>query len=223
MEIAPHVHLIAGPVVNCYLIVEADGLTLIDTGLRGYAKKIAGYLSSLGFTVQDIRRILITHADGDHVGSLAGLKAASGATTYASAVEARAIARGESSRELKFTGPAKVLAGLLGRFFRFQAIEVDEILNPGDTLPVLGGLKVVPTPGHTPEHVSFYAPAQGILFAGDSMRANQRGLLPSRGANTWDEALALESVRHQAALRPSIVCVGHGPVVRGAAGKFPLA
>ena len=47
------------------------------------------------------------------------------------------------------------------------------------------------------------------------------GLRESRGANTWDEAKAVESMRAQAALNPQIVCVGHGPLVKDAAGKFP--
>jgi hypothetical protein len=46
-------------------------------------------------------------------------------------------------------------------------------------------------------------------------------LRESRGMNTWDEQLAIESVRRQAALGARIVCVGHGPVVTEAAGKFP--
>ena len=54
------------------------------------------------------------------------------------------------------------------------------------------------------------------------MRASNDTLIPSRGANTWDEAIALESVRLQAALNPQIVCVGHGAVVREAMKKFPV-
>ncbi|MFQ5615813.1 MAG: MBL fold metallo-hydrolase [Anaerolineales bacterium] len=221
MEITPNVHIISGTAVNCYLIVEPDGLTMIDTGLPSYEKKITGYIAALGRSVQDIKQILITHADGDHVGSLAALKAASGAAACANAIEAKAIRAGESSRDVEFTGLVKIIAGLLKRFFEYQAVEIDQILAPGQELPTLGGLAVIPTPGHTPGHISFYAPSAGILFAGDSMRASKDALIPSRGGNTWDEAEALSSVRLQAAMNPKIVCVGHGPVIRDAAGKFP--
>lgn len=98
---------------------------------------------------------------------------------------------------------------------------MDELIVEGQALPVLGGLQVVETPGHTPGHVSFFSPSAGILFAGDSMVSENTGLRPSRGFNTWDEARALESVRKQAALGAAIVCAGHGPVVTQAAGKFP--
>jgi hypothetical protein len=53
------------------------------------------------------------------------------------------------------------------------------------------------------------------------MVSENGALRESRGFNTWDEAKAIESVRRQAALGAQIVCVGHGPVVRDAAGKFP--
>jgi glyoxylase-like metal-dependent hydrolase (beta-lactamase superfamily II) len=99
---------------------------------------------------------------------------------------------------------------------------VDERLADGQVLPVLGGLRVVATPGHTPGHISLYAPAVGVLFVGDSLVSERDGLRPSRGANTWDEAQALESVRLQAALGAHVVCPAHGPVVNNAIGKFPL-
>jgi hypothetical protein len=35
MEVSPNVHCIAGAVVNCFLIFDTDGLTLIDTGIPG--------------------------------------------------------------------------------------------------------------------------------------------------------------------------------------------
>jgi len=82
-------------------------------------------------------------------------------------------------------------------------------------------LHVVETVGHTPGHISLYAPAFNLLFPGDSMVSDDKGLYGSRPANTWDEAKANESVRKQAALGASIVCPGHGPVVTDAQNKFP--
>ena len=52
---------------NCYLVREADGLTLVDTGLAGSANGILAAAQQLG---QPIKRITLTHAHGDHVGSL---------------------------------------------------------------------------------------------------------------------------------------------------------
>jgi len=222
VEIIPDVHVISGGIVNCYLIVDTDGLTLIDTGLAGNANRICKYVAGLGRQPGDVKRILITHADGDHVGSLAALKAATGARVYANAVEAEAIAAGRSSRALKADNLLlKLVFAITGRFFKAQPAQVDEFLADGQVLPVLGGLRVVETFGHTPGHVSLFAPAAGILFVGDSLVSNKNGLRGSGGANTWDQDKANASVRKQAALGARIVCSGHGPVVRDAAGKFP--
>jgi glyoxylase-like metal-dependent hydrolase (beta-lactamase superfamily II) len=79
----------------------------------------------------------------------------------------------------------------------------------------------VPTPGHTPGHISFYSASARILFAGDSVRSSRDELLCSTGPVTWDELEAQNSMRLQAAMRPRIVCVGHGKVVKNAVGKFP--
>ena len=89
MEVAPNVHLIPGITANPYLIVDADGLTLIDAGLPGSDRKILRALAGLGYYApKDLKRILITHAGFDHVGGLARLKAATGARVYASAIAA---------------------------------------------------------------------------------------------------------------------------------------
>jgi glyoxylase-like metal-dependent hydrolase (beta-lactamase superfamily II) len=225
MEIAPNVHMIPGRAVNCYLLVDQDGLTLIDTGLPLDKNKILNYIADLGRPLPDLKRIVVTHADGDHVGSLAALKARSGARVYASEIEAQAIAAGRPSRPLKPQGMQAVLFALLRplmtRMLRAEPATVDEIVEEGRVLPILGGLRIVATPGHTPGHISLFAPAAGTLFCGDSLASDAGRLRGSRGMNTWDQAKANESVRLQAALGARIVCPGHGVVVTDAAARFP--
>jgi glyoxylase-like metal-dependent hydrolase (beta-lactamase superfamily II) len=109
------------------------------------------------------------------------------------------------------------MAGL----FKPAPVQVDELLSDGQILPVLGGLHVVETLGHTPGHISLFAPSAGVLFCGDSIVSGEDGLRGSSGANNWDQAKSDESVRKQAALGAHILCSGHGPVVMDATGKFP--
>jgi glyoxylase-like metal-dependent hydrolase (beta-lactamase superfamily II) len=224
MKIIDNVFVVPGAVANPYLLVDTDGVTVIDAGLPRSERKILAYLASLGKQARDVKRIIITHADFDHIGGLAALQRASGARTYASQIEADAIAMGRSSREIKATGFSlrRVLFSLLRPFMKLTPFQVDEILAEGQTLPVLGGLRVIETPGHTPGHISLFAPAVGVLFCGDSMVSNDHGLHGSRPGITWDETRARESERKQAALGARIVCSGHGPVVMDADGKFPI-
>lgn len=223
MEISPNVHLIPSGIVNTYLIVEPDGLTLIDTGLAGNFKTIMKYIASLGKQPADLKRIILTHSDGDHVGALADLKAATGARACTTPIEAHAIEAAHPSRDLKVKGvQALLFKYIAGPLFKTKPAHVDDFIDDGDVLPILGGLRVVATIGHTPGHISLYAPAHKILFGGDSMTSTKSGLRCSGGMNTWDEAKAKEAVRIQAALGAEMVCVGHGPVVTNAAGKFPV-
>jgi glyoxylase-like metal-dependent hydrolase (beta-lactamase superfamily II) len=224
MKIIDNVFVVPGVVANPYLIVDADGLTVIDTGLPRSDKKILAYVASLGKGPHDVKRIIITHADLDHFGGLAALQVATGARTYASRIEADAIAQGKSSREINPTGFSlrRVLFTLLRPFMKATPVQVDEILAEGVILPVLGGLQVVETPGHTPGHISLFAPSAKVLFCGDSMVSDQNGLQGSRPGITWDETKARESERKQAALGANLVCSGHGSVVADAIGKFPV-
>lgn len=220
VEIVSGVHLIPSRMVNCYLILEPDGVTLIDAGMSN--SNVLKYLTDLGIPSTDLKRIIITHSDPDHVTALADLVAASGARVFANAIEAQAIADGRASRLLRSRWAALVLKVFLS-IFKQKPARVDQFLGDGEELPIAGGLRVVDTPGHTPGHISLYLPAFKLLFCGDSMEAGRDGRL-RRGPSmrTWDEETAKKSVRTQQALGAEIVCPGHGPVVRPAAGKFPI-
>jgi glyoxylase-like metal-dependent hydrolase (beta-lactamase superfamily II) len=223
MKIADNLFIVPGVTANCYLISDLDGLTVVDAGLPGSHKKILAYVASLGKSAQQIKRIVITHADLDHYGALAALKQATGARTFASQIEAQAMANGKSSREIQTSGFSlrRGFFALIRPFLHATPFQVDQVLAEGQTLPALGGLRVLETPGHTPGHLSLFAPVAGVLFCGDSMVADRTGLRGSRPAVTWDADQARLSERKQAALGAQIVCSGHGPVVRDAAGKFP--
>jgi len=222
MEIVANVHLIPNIIANPYLIIDPDGLTLIDTGLPGSDKKILHFITGLGRSPSDLKRIIITHSDIDHIGGLSALKKASGARIYASAIESNAISQGRASRQIKPRNFfRRLLMGIVGRFMKATPISVDETLHDGQVLPVLGDLRVLETPGHTPGHISLFSLSTGILFSGDSIVSREGGLVRSVPANTWDEAKADESARKQATLGAHIVCSGHGSVVMDAADKFP--
>lgn len=225
MKVIDNVYIVSGVTANSYILVEPEGLTIIDTGLPYSGKTILRYMASKGWSARDIKRILITHADLDHYGCLAALQKESGARTYASRAEAKAIAEGQSSRPIDRNGNntlQRILIAFFSQIMKATPFQVDEILAEGQTLPVLGSLHVVETPGHSPNHVSFFAPSVGVLFCGDSMKSDNKGLHTSRSRNNWDQHTAEASVRKQAGLGARIVCPGHGPVVRDAASKFPI-
>ncbi len=216
MQITPEVHRVARVVCNVYLIDEPAGLTIIDAGLPFSERRILRGVASLGRRPTDVRRILITHADRDHIGGLAGLRQQTGAQVLAGELEGRAIAAGRETRQLRLAGWAQRVLRVVGPWLlaRPRPAKVDAHVAAGDVLPVLGGLRVIAAPGHTPGHLAFFAAAHGILFAGDALRSVGRRVRASNGPNTWDESIAAATARQLEALGARLICCGHGPEVR---------
>jgi len=98
MKIIDNVYVVPNVVANTYILVDSDGLAIIDAGLPRSEKKILAYIAGMGKSKQDVKHIIITHADLDHFGGLSALQKATGARTYASQIEADAIAQVKSSR-----------------------------------------------------------------------------------------------------------------------------
>jgi glyoxylase-like metal-dependent hydrolase (beta-lactamase superfamily II) len=219
LEVANGVYQLPNSFVNLYLILEADGLTLIDAGLAKSGPKVAlEAIQKLGRESKDLKRILFTHSDPDHTGGAAELKHISGSSLQASAHEASMMAQGQPGRPPN-NAFVKLMVALMVP--RVPAQTADVLLEDGQEIPVLGGLRVINTPGHTPGHVSFYSSSQKILFAGDSMRSEKDKLSFGAGPFTWDLNSGIESVRKQAKLEVDLVCCGHGPVMRGPGIVFP--
>jgi glyoxylase-like metal-dependent hydrolase (beta-lactamase superfamily II) len=200
---------------NVYLLVD-DGLTLVDTGFFGRADRVLEQIEELGYLPSDINRIIITHHHADHVGSLAALKRATQAEVIAHPADASYI-DGTSPQP----GPARPqwLGKLLARFgwlWSTEPVAVDKLVNDGDELPILGGIKILHTPGHTPGSICLYLQSQKLLIAGDLL-ANRFGLrLPARGF-TVDIDQEIYSVKRVASLEFDIICFGHGsPIMRNA-------
>jgi glyoxylase-like metal-dependent hydrolase (beta-lactamase superfamily II) len=195
-----------------YLIVEPGNLTLIDTGLMGNQKRIVNNINKVGLNTDDLRQILITHSDGDHYGALSAMEEISRARVSASAIEAASIRCGTVSREIKATGLQKTVFTLFGKIVgrNPKNARIDDILVPGQVLPILGRLQVLDTSGHTPGHLSFYSESEKILFAGDSVMIQNKKLTPSTGSICWDEDKARQAFEMQMSLNPELICAGHG-------------
>ncbi len=170
MEIFPNIQLIKGIASRQYLIRDLDEFTLIDAGLQMDAKKIIHFLDMHIHSPQLIKQILLTHADGDHFGGVNSiLEKYPDLKIRASKIECEAIQKGISSREIKAKGCLGIIFNLGSAFFRSDPTYCAGDLEPDMELPILGGLRVLDTSGHTPGHLSFFLVKHRILFAGDSI------------------------------------------------------
>jgi glyoxylase-like metal-dependent hydrolase (beta-lactamase superfamily II) len=199
--------------MNLSLVVDAaNGPTLIDTGLPGQQDAIAAALAEAGVRVEDLKRIVLTHQDIDHVGSLHGLVQASGARVLAHEVEAPFI---DGSEQPRFAAP-EVLARhpqLRAVAARFEPTAVDQALRDGVRLDVAGGVRVISTPGHTVGHICLYLERSRTLVAGDALTAGEGRLLGPNPSATPDMPTAIDSVRKLADLDVRAIVCYHGGVV----------
>lgn len=195
--------------VNCYLVREERGLTLIDAGLPGSARAISDAARALG---APITTIVITHAHADHVGSLDALRRLlPDAELAVSTRDARFLA-GERSLD-----QAEPQAPLRGSYQKVAA-RPDRLLVDGDRV---GSLQVLATPGHTPGHIALLDTRDGSLIAGDALQT-QAGVavagtvrwgFPLPALATWHRPTALASARRLRALEPARLAIGHGAVL----------
>lgn len=191
---------------NIFILDDGGALTVVDTGMPGATSQILAAVRALGRQPGDVRHILVTHADIDHVGSLGTLAKATGAAVYAGELSAGFIRRRASPPHLPRI--AALINGVMQRIIQPPA-DVTQIVGDGDVLPIAGGMRVIATPGHTPDNLSYFWERERVLFCADLLN-RWNGLLPTPPAITWDRAAAHESVRRVLALDPAVVCVGHG-------------
>lgn len=203
--------------VNSYLVEEEDGLTVIDTMLPGSAGSITAATGE-----RPIKRILLTHAHGDHVGSLDKL--------HAERPEAEVIISRRDARLLKQDKglePGEPDDKLRGSYPGAE-VEPTRTLEPGDRV---GSLEAIAAPGHTPGQLAFLDARDGTLFCADaystlggvatSAKANRRFPLPAMA--TWHRPTALATARALRALDPKRLAPGHGKVVDSPAAAMEAA
>src|SRR6266566_3583040 len=197
-------------VINCFLVRENDGFTLIDTSLPGsQAQPIMQAAQTLGLPIV---RILLTHAHLDHVGSLDALHAALPNVPVAISERDARFLSGDKSLD-----PSEPQVPLRGGY-PICTTKPSLLLHEGDRI---GSLEVIATPGHTPGHIAFLDTRNRAVIGGDAFQT-QGGvavsgtfewLFPLPALATWHKGLALESARKLLALQPSLLAVGHGRVV----------
>ncbi len=204
--------------VNAYLVREDDGLTLVDTTIARSASAILSAARDLG---APIVRILLTHAHGDHVGSLDALHdALPGAEVGISVRDARFLT---GDKSLDGGEPGKARGG-----YPKVATTPDRRLEPGERV---GSLEVVASPGHTPGHVAFLDTRDRTLIAGDAYQTLGgiavsgvvRPLFPFPALATWHKPTAAQSGRALHALSPSRLAVGHGAVLEDPGAEMERA
>lgn len=204
--------------LNCYLVRESDSYTLVDTTIGGAAKKVIPAARGLG--PEPIARILLTHAHGDHVGSVDEL------ATQLGHVDVAITRRGSrllSKPPDKTLEPGEPQGKLKGSFPGIKT-QPTHLLEDGE---LFGSLRVIETPGHTAGHASFFDERDGTLYTGDALicvggQVHVSGFgpwyFPLPALATWNKPLAVTSAQRLLDLLGTEIrryASGHGRLVEG--------
>ncbi|CAM3846336.1 MBL fold metallo-hydrolase [Deinococcus frigens] len=178
--------------VNTYLVPEEDGFTLIDAGLPGLQNRILAVMRPTG---RPLRRLALTHAHSDHIGSVDALK---------KALPDLEVLVGMNDVELLAENGVKVTP--------------DRLLRAGNSV---GSLRVLDTPGHSPGHLAFFDERDGTLYAGDTfvniprlrVASVSNIIFPFPTLATHDAAQTTISARLLLDIPAKFLALGHGRVV----------
>jgi glyoxylase-like metal-dependent hydrolase (beta-lactamase superfamily II) len=194
--------------INCFLVHEDDGYTLIDANLKGSEEDILKAAGDL-----PIKRILLTHPHVDHVGSVDALMAKGTGLSLLSSERSIPILQRPPDLSLRPGEIGPIRGGTPG-----IAGKVPQTVVEGAHV---GSLLVIDTPGHIHGHQAFLDERDGTLYAGDEF--GSLGQLSVTGFTPWWFPLKAFSNRDQAkdtarklqAYPIRRVACGHGKVLEG--------
>src|SRR5438093_10722874 len=163
MEVLPNVHAVRLIGAQAYLLVDGDEITLVDAGHAGSARMLRPYLARIGRSLEHITRIVCTHGHPDHIGGVHEIAALSGAEVLLHPADAERL-RIRFREVIANFSPGPIVALLT------RAPSHAQPIDDGDELPVLGGLRILHTPGHTPRSVCVYSPRDRFVIVGDLLQ-----------------------------------------------------
>lgn len=220
MEITPTLHRIGNDIISVHLIVTPEGITLIDTGLPGHYADLRRELAALGRPLTDIKGIILTHGDSDHIGFAERLRKELDIPVYVGADDA-ARAQGAKTpatpKNPHRIGPALSFLTYAISKGGVQSHPVHDVIQvrDGDVLPLPGAPVIIGMPGHSPGSVAIHTPVARAVFVGDALTT--RHVLtgvdgPQPAPFTDDQTRASVSLQKLTGLDVDWVIPGHGPV-----------
>lgn len=216
LELAPSLYRLRIPggqahLLNSYLWLGADGVTLIDTGWPDSAGLIAEALAALGMRRLHVKRIVLTHFHEDHCGAAADIADWSDIEVVAGAGDASYVRGDEPGPLPVLTAAERTLRPDFDESACGPPCRIDRVVRDGDVLDFAGGARVIEVPGHTPGSIALYLPAADAVLTGDTVAELDGQVI--LGVFNTDRAALARAVDKLAATGAQIAGFGHGEAV----------
>lgn len=218
MELDPHLRRIGSDIVAAYLVHTPDGVTLVDAGLPGLWRELIAELDAIGRTVDDVKGVILTHGDSDHVGFAERLRRDHGVPVHVHPADADRAKGGAKPATPKQRMRPLPLVGFLAYFVRKGGARTDHLTEvvevvDGAVLDLPGSPRIIGLPGHSAGSIAVHVPLADAVFVGDGLTTRhvltgETGPQPAPFTDEPEQALA-----SLAALLPTgarWVLPGHG-------------
>ncbi|MDQ1913980.1 MBL fold metallo-hydrolase [Paenibacillus sp. GD4] len=207
------------------ILQDEQDTILIDCGYPNFEAYLESAADRKNVSLASITKVIVTHHDMDHMGSLAGLKRLyPQVEIIAHELEKPYIEGTKKSLRLEqaesgLDALSELEKPYAEQFISFlktiEPVTVDRTVSSDETLPWCGGMEIVHTPGHMPGHISIYVPSSKTLIAGDAVVLEQGKLDIANPHFTLDMAEALSSVRRLLQYDIAQLICFHGGVFQG--------
>jgi len=211
-------------VIHPTLIWDENEVILVDTGIPGQLEEIREAIEKTGVSFNKLSKIILTHQDIDHIGSLSEiLKNSESKIEVLAHEEDKPYIEGDKplikmnpERVAKMVEslPEEQRQKIKAMFEISLAAKVDQTISHGQVLPYCGGITVIFTPGHTPGHISLYHHQSKTLIVGDALVAENGILMGPRPHVTPDMESALHSIKKMTEYDIESVICYHGGVIK---------
>ena len=197
------------------VLVENGEALLVDAGLPGSLGAITRGLEVCGASLDQIGRVVVTHAHPDHSGGLAELVSGRRIAVAAHRLEADIITGAAPAPSPLRIGLLAMMAEPVLTKLMGDAVPVDDLIEDGDVVPFGTEVRVVHLPGHTPGSVALHLPEKRTIVIGDALQYKFAWRLsPPAPGVTQHPREAMQSVEKLLDLDFDTICFSHFPPMR---------
>ena len=218
MKLDASLHRIGNNIVAAYLVMTPEGVTVIDAALSGHWRELLTELASIGLTVDDLKGVILTHGDSDHVGFAERLRRDHGVPVFIHAGDAERAMGGPKPATAKQSMKLGPLLGFAAYTLRKGGARTEWLtevveVQGGETLDLPGSPQIISMPGHSEGSIAVYVPIADAIFVGDGLTT--RHVLtgtegPQPAPFTDEPAQAIASLQAIVSTKAKWELPGHG-------------